>query len=246
MLSSQEHIRYSRQIMLNKIGEQGQLKLQQSTVLIVGLGGLGCPVSTYLASAGVGRLILIDGDDIEASNLQRQVLFTPDDIKHNKAETAKTTLEQQNPLIDIEAIDEMFDKELAESYLPEVDLVIDCTDNIATRFLLNQVCHQFEKPLIIGAATGFDGQTMLIDPLSKSACYQCVFPDTENVPTENCQTLGILGPVLAIIAGMQSLTAIKLITGNIVQHNQLMMFDGLSQQWRAIKVSKQSHCSCCN
>ena len=232
MLSPQEHIRYGRQIMLKDIGEQGQLALQRATVLIVGMGGLGCPVSLYLASAGVGKLLLCDGDHIEASNLQRQILFTPEDINHNKAEVATQKLSEQNPLIDIETIDEMFELELAEEYLPEVDLVIDCTDSINARYLLNKLCHQYQKPLIIGAATGLDGQTMLIKPEEYSACYQCVFPKQDEAPVENCQTLGILGPVLAIVAGMQALTAIKHLTGLATNSNQLQLFDGMSQQWQ--------------
>lgn len=249
MLTAQEHIRYGRQIMLNQIGEQGQLALQRAKVLIVGMGGLGCPVSLYLASAGIGNLVLCDGDKIEASNLQRQVLYTPDDIGENKAEVAAQKLTQQNPLIEVEAVDEMFDSELAESYLPEVDLVIDCTDSLSARYLLNQTCYELNVPLIIGAATGFDGQTMMIDPQQSSACYQCLFPaskSSESVDNnQNCQTLGILGPVLAIIAGMQSLTAIKHLAKLPVNINQLQLFDGLSQQWQQFTIAPQTSCPVC-
>ncbi|REL30515.1 HesA/MoeB/ThiF family protein [Thalassotalea euphylliae] len=249
MLTAQEHIRYGRQIMLSQIGVQGQLALQRAKVLIVGMGGLGCPVSLYLASAGVGNLVLCDGDEIEASNLQRQVLYTPDDIGENKAEVAAQKLAQQNPLIEIEAVDEMFDSELAESYLPEVDLVIDCTDSLSARYLLNQACYDFNVPLVIGAATGFDGQTMMIDPRQSSACYQCLFPASSSSNTadnnQNCQTLGILGPVLAIVAGMQSLTAIKYLANLPVNVNQLQLFDGLSQQWQQFTLAPQASCPVC-
>ncbi|MFD2164919.1 HesA/MoeB/ThiF family protein [Thalassotalea euphylliae] len=245
MLSQQEQLRYGRQIMLSQIGEQGQLALQQSRVLVVGMGGLGCPAAQYLSAAGIGHLLLCDGDSIELTNLQRQILYTPDDIGQNKAETAAIKLAAQNPLVEIEAIDEMFDKDIASAYLGEVDIVIDCTDNIATRYLLNQVCHEHTIPLVVGAATGFDGQTMLVDPSQQSACYQCVFPKAQQAPTENCQTLGILGPVLSIIAGMQSLTAIKYLTNNSTTINQLCLFDGLSQQWQQFTLQKTPDCPVC-
>ena len=245
MLTSQEQLRYGRQIMLKDIGDSGQLKLQSASVLIVGMGGLGCPVSLYLASAGIGKLIVCDGDVVESTNLQRQVLFNENDIGNNKAEVAQEKLSLQNSFIDIEGIDEMFNDELAEALLPEVDLVIDCTDNLATRYLMNSYCHQFQVPLIIGAATGLNGQTMLIRPHEGHACYQCLFPDSDQQVEENCQTLGILGPILAIVAGMQALTAIKLLTGNPVNDGQLQLFDGLSQTWQTISLQKQANCPVC-
>ncbi len=246
MLSTQEQLRYGRQIMLNTIGEEGQLALRNAKVLIVGLGGLGCPVSLYLAAAGIGQLFLCDGDHIEITNLQRQVLFDEQDIDQNKADVAAEKLKKLNHLVDIEVIDEMFDAELAQYYLPQVDLVIDCTDNMPTRYLLNQHCLLANVPLVIGAATGFDGQTMFIDPSSNTACYQCVFPDTQATQGENCQTLGILGPVLSIIGGMQALTAIKWLTGLPVNNNQLSLFDGLSQEWQHFNLSKQPDCIACS
>lgn len=246
MLTTHEQLRYSRQIMLNKIGEQGQIKLQNAKVLIVGMGGLGNPVALYLAAAGVGSLFIADGDKIDISNLQRQVLFNEQDIDSNKADIATEKLQQHNSEINIEAIDEMFDQELCDYYIPQVNLVIDCTDNIATRYLINQKCVEHKIPLIIGAATGFDGQQLVIDPNDpKSACYHCLFPASEKAPVNNCQTVGIVGPVLAIIAGMQSLQAIKLLTGNTVHINQLNLFDGLLNQWQQFNMKKQKNCAVC-
>ena len=246
MLSNHEQLKYSRQIMLNKIGEQGQIALQNAKVLIVGVGGLGNPVSLYLAAAGVGTLYLADGDNIELSNLPRQVLFNENDISQNKADIAAEKLMVQNADISVEAIDEMLTQELCDYYFPQVDLVLDCSDNINTRYLINQACVKHKTPLIIGAATGFDGQQMVVNANDdNSACYQCLFPITEKAPTNNCQTVGILSPVLAIIAGMQSLQAIKLLTGNKVQTNQLNIFDGLSNQWQQFTMKKQSSCPVC-
>ena len=247
MLTNNEQLRYGRQIMLKQIGEQGQIALRNAKVLIVGMGGLGNPVAMYLAAAGVGSLYLADGDHVEITNLQRQILFNEQDIKNNKANVATEKLQQQNPDVNIEAIDEMIDEELCNYYLPLVDLVIDCSDNISTRYLINQACVQHTIPLIIGAATGFDGQQLVVDPRDPdSACYHCLFPSTEIAPENNCQTMGIVGPVLAIIAGMQSLQAIKLLTGNKVHINQLNLFDGLNNQWQQFNLKKQKNCKVCS
>ena len=245
MLTSQEQLRYSRQIMLKSVGEHGQRALQQAKVLVVGLGGLGCPVSLYLAAAGLGELILCDGDDIELTNLQRQILFTEQDIGQNKAECAQEKLTALNHHCQVEVVDEMLDEDLADYHIQRADIVIDCTDNIRTRFLLNKLCYQHDTALVIGAATGLDGQTMLIDPKRSSACYECLFPNTDQPDGENCQTLGILGPVLAIIGGMQAMTAIKYLTGNSATINQLAMFDGSSQSWQHFQLQKQAKCPAC-
>lgn len=246
MLTTQEQLKYSRQVMLNKIGEQGQLALRNAKVLILGVGGLGNPASLYLAAAGVGTLYLADGDSIEVSNLPRQILFNEQDIDSNKADTAAEKLSEQFPDTTIEAIDDMLDKELCDYYLPQVDLVLDCSDNIQTRYLINQACVEHKVPLVVGAATGFDGQQLTIDPRDEtSACYHCLFPASEKAPANNCQTIGIIGPVLAMVAGMQALQAIKLLTGNNAQINQLNLLDGLANRWQQFTMKKQANCSVC-
>jgi len=255
VLTTQEQLKYSRQIMMDKIGEQGQVALRNAKVLIVGVGGLGNPVSLYLAAAGIGTLYLADGDTIELSNLPRQIQFFEQDINQNKADVAAERLNAQFPDSHTEAIDDMLDQELCDYYLPQVDLVLDCSDNITTRYLINQACVTHKVPLVIGAATGFDGQQLVVDPRDEnSACYHCLFPSSIKAPTNNCQTLGILGPVLAIIAGMQALQAIKLLTGNGIsdnskhnhaQINQLNLFDGLSNEWQQFNMKKQENCKVC-
>lgn len=250
MLTTQEQLKYSRQIMMDKIGVQGQTSLRNAKILIVGVGGLGNPASLYLAAAGVGSLYLADGDSVEISNLPRQIQFSEQDINQNKAEVAAEKLSVQFPDSHIEAIDDMLDQELCDYYLPQVDLVLDCSDNIKTRYLINQACVTHKVPLVIGAATGFDGQQLVVDPRDENcACYECLFPSSLKAPTNNCQTLGILGPVLAIVAGMQTLQAIKLLVGkgtnNHAQINQLNLFDGLSNQWQQFKMKKQENCNIC-
>ncbi|MGB0937611.1 MAG: HesA/MoeB/ThiF family protein [Colwellia sp.] len=247
MLTTQEQLKYSRQIMVDKIGESGQLALQNAKVLVVGVGGLGNPVSLYLAAAGVGSLYIADGDEIEVSNLPRQILFSNNDIGNNKADSAAEKLQTQFPDCQIEAVNEMLDKEQLDYYLSQVDLVLDCSDNIPTRYLINQACVEHKRPLVIGAATGFDGQQLVVDSRDEqSACYQCLFPETEKAPTNNCKTIGIIGPVLAIIAGMQSLQAIKVLTNNKAQINQLNLFDGLSNSWQQFNIKKQASCPACS
>lgn len=246
MLTQQEQVKFSRQIILKHIGEQGQLKLRNATVLIIGVGGLGTPASLYLAAAGVGNLILCDGDDIESSNLPRQILFGEQDVTNGKAETAADRLVTMHPDCNIEVLDEMLDPELADYYVPQADIVLDCTDNIATRYLINKACVQHQIPLVIGAATGLDGQHLFVNPKdTKSACYQCVFPESNKAPENNCQTFGILGPVLAMIGGAQALEAIKYLAGLTVATNQLSMFDGLNLQWQKFGVSRQKACPEC-
>lgn len=247
MLSPQEQLRFSRQTMLKSIGEHGQQALKNAKVMIVGIGGLGNPVSQYLNAAGIGTLYLVDGDSIDISNLPRQVLFNESQVSQAKADTAAEQLKQQNSATDIEVLDEMLDEELADYYFPLVDLILDCTDNIATRYLINQKCLEHKKPLIIGAATGFDGQYMFVDPtVEDSACYQCLFPINKKAPENNCQTLGILGPILAIVGGLQALQAIKFITGNALVPNQLNIFDGLHNSWQQLSIKKQQNCPACN
>ncbi|MEW6989960.1 ThiF family adenylyltransferase [Colwelliaceae bacterium 6441] len=246
MLTSQEQLRYSRQIMLHNVGEQGQLKLRNATVLIVGMGGLGNPVSMYLTAAGIGKLIIADGDTVDITNLQRQIMFNESDVGQNKADSSAEKLNKNNSDVDIEVVDEMLDEELCQFYIPQVDVVIDCSDNIATRYLVNKICVEHKKPFVLGAATGFDGQQLVVDPRKEdSACYQCLFPESEKAPENNCQTVGVLGPILAIIAGMQALQTIKLLANIDVKHNQLNLYDGLNNQWQQFKLSKQTNCPVC-
>jgi sulfur carrier protein ThiS adenylyltransferase len=246
VLTTQEQLKYSRQIMLPQIQQSGQVSLRNAKVLIVGVGGLGNPASLYLAAAGIGTLYLADGDTVELSNLPRQIQFSEQDINENKADVAAEKLSQQFPDCHVEAIDDMLDQTLCDYYLPQVDLVLDCSDNIATRYLVNEACVTHKVPLVVGAATGFDGQQMVIDPRdNNSACYHCLFPSAQKAPAQNCQTIGVVGPILAIIAGMQSLQAIKLLTGNNAQINKLNLFDGLSNQWQQFNMKKQKKCTVC-
>ncbi len=247
MLTQQEQLKFSRQIMLNKVGEQGQIALTKAKVLIIGLGGLGNPVALYLAAMGVGKLTLVDGDNIEVSNLPRQILFSENDVTTNKADTAAEKLQHQYPECDIEVIDEMFDADLAEFYLTNNDIVVDCTDNINSRYLINQLCVHYKVPLVIGAATGFDGQHLFVNPQDKnSACYHCLYPSSEKAPANNCQTAGIASPILAIVAGMQALSVFNYVTLGTSPTNLLSLFDGITMRWQQFNLQKNKHCEVCS
>lgn len=245
MLTNNEQLRYSRQLLLKEFSDLDQMKLKNATVLIVGIGGLGNPVSLYLASAGVGRLILADGDKIELSNLQRQVSFTQAQIGDNKAETIAEHLQQLNEEIDIEVVDEMLNLEQLSYYSDEVDVIVDCTDNLASRLMINQACVTSKTPLISGAAIRMEGQIFCIDPRQPNyACYECFYPQRKIEPTLNCNTAGILGPVLGIIGSMQALETIKLLIEKPIPLNQIKLFDGLTSSWQQFNVKKRAGCIC--
>lgn len=247
-LSDQQFLRYSAQIMLPEIGECGQLKLANAKVLLIGLGGLGNPVAAYLAAAGVGYLYLVDDDEVELSNLQRQVLYRPAQLKQAKAQAAAAQLSQQNPLITLSPIQQRFSLD-SDAYrlVADVNLVIDCSDNMATRQLINQACVRYKTALIVGAAIGFDGQLISFDANQlESACYHCLYPFSDTEGPQNCAALGILGPVVGTIGSLQALEAIKYLAGlEMGSFNRLLRFDGKTLQSQHLAVSKNSECVVC-
>lgn len=244
-LSDQDFLRYSRQLLLEDLGPEGQQKLKQASVLIVGLGGLGSPAALYLAAAGVGKLWLADDDTLEISNLQRQVLYRTADMGQNKAKLAQRHLQSLNP--QIEAI--TLDQRLAGSPLSEavaaVDLVLDCCDNMETRHQVNAACVHAGKPLISGSAVGFSGQLLIIEPPYAHGCYACLYPSKET-QRRNCRTAGVLGPVVGVIGTLQALEAIKMLAGlPSALSGKLRLFDGKQQSWSTLQLSKASHCPAC-
>jgi sulfur carrier protein ThiS adenylyltransferase len=248
MLSDREKKRYSRHLLLADIGEAGQLKLSQSKVLIVGLGGLGSPVALYLAAAGIGKLLLADGDSLDITNLQRQILFDTDSAGEQKAELAEERLSGLNPEIELEAIDQALTEEDLEEYVPEVDLVLDCSDNLETRKAVNRVCVSQGTPLLSAAAIRWEGHLMMFDfRQPEMPCYECLYPPNAAEPVLNCSTSGVVGPLLGILGSMQALEAIKLLLGMKSDINgKLMMFDGKHHQWQSFRIQKKSSCPVCN
>ncbi|QHB34235.1 HesA/MoeB/ThiF family protein [Yersinia canariae] len=250
-LSDSEFLRYSRQLLLEDIGPEGQLKLKNASVLIIGLGGLGSPAALYLSAAGVGRLLLADDDQLELTNLQRQILYRTTDISHpaagntNKAQLAQRHLQNLNPLIEAIVFDTRLTGETLIEAVAGVDLVLDCSDNMETRHQVNAACFAAQKPLISGSAVGFSGQLLVIEPPYSQGCYACLYPDKE-LPQRNCRTAGVLGPVVGIIGTLQALEAIKMLAGLASPlSGKLRLFDGKQHSWSTLQLTQAPDCPVC-
>lgn len=244
MLSNEQLLRYSSNLLMKEVGESGQQHLLKSHVLIIGLGGLGCPASQYLASSGVGQLTLVDHDTISLSNLQRQTLYSSDDIGLSKARQAGHSLSQLNPDIRITALEEQACEGNLVALTKQADLVLDCTDNRETRYLINQNCYRLNTPLISAAARGFNGQLIALNPEHSHGCYQCLYPDDVIEPL-NCSNAGIAGPVVGIIGASQALQAINYFTGHELAWGYLQTFNGLSQNWQQLYLPRGASCPVC-
>ncbi|EDQ7344061.1 HesA/MoeB/ThiF family protein [Salmonella enterica subsp. enterica serovar Plymouth] len=243
-MNDRDFMRYSRQILLGDIAIEGQQKLLASHVLIVGLGGLGSPAALYLAGAGIGKLTLADDDDVHLSNLQRQILFTTDDIAHPKAQAAKLRLAQLNPGSELIVLQQRLTGDVLKNAVARADVVLDCTDNMATRQEINAACVALNTPLISASAVGFGGQLMVLTPPWEQGCYRCLWPDDVE-PERNCRTAGIVGPVVGVMGTLQALEAIKLLSGMETPSGELRLFDGKTSQWRSLALSRASGCPVC-
>lgn len=235
--------RYSRQIMLPEIDLQGQERLLNSRVLIVGLGGLGCAAAPYLATAGVGSLTLIDGDRIELSNLQRQPLYDETNIGACKADIAQVRLTQMNSAIAVQSLPVFADAALLAQQVPAHDLVLDCTDNLHTRLLINQACVTHKIPLVSAAAIRFDGQLICFDNQGSGPCYSC-FSQTMGQEQLSCSESGIVPAVVGLIGVAQALLAFNILSGLQVPWHQLQLFDGQRFAWNCFKLSPLAQCHC--
>lgn len=244
-MNKKEKSRYARQIRLGQIGETGQQKLLDSTVLIIGMGGLGSPAALYLAAAGIGQIIISDFDQVEDSNLQRQIIHRTKDIGELKAFSAKHTIAEINPDCEVEAIDWQLDESDLEEYADKADLVLDCTDNFPTRFMINRVCVKTGTPLVSGAAIRMEGQIASYIPNSGGPCYQCLYK-AEFESTETCAMEGVLSPVVGVIGTLQALQAILILIGEEESVNgKLLLFDGFAMEWRTVKIPKNPKCTVC-
>ncbi|ENQ7060293.1 HesA/MoeB/ThiF family protein [Salmonella enterica] len=243
-MNDRDFMRYSRQILLSDIAIEGQQKLLDSHVLIVGLGGLGSPAALYLAGAGVGTLTLADDDDVHLSNLQRQILFTTDDIARPKAQAAKLRLARLNPDSKLIVLKQRLAGDALKNAVARADIVLDCTDNVATRQEINAACVALNTPLITASAVGFGGQLMVLTPPWAQGCYRCLWPD-DGEPERNCRTVGIVGPVVGVMGTLQALEAIKLLSGMETPSDELRLFDGKTSQWRNLALHRASDCPVC-
>ncbi|KGJ99351.1 HesA/MoeB/ThiF family protein [Thalassotalea sp. ND16A] len=249
-LSDQEYIRYSRQVMLSQIGEQGQTKLKSSHIIVVGLGGLGCPALQYLAAAGIGELTLIDDDVVDLSNLQRQVLYRSNHIGKAKVDAAEQQLYGLNAQVKITSINKKVEQADLAKRLINADLLLDCTDNASSRYFINKACQQARVALVSAAAIGGNGQLAVFNfAQQKSPCYRCLYPDLDKqIGTSlNCQNAGVLGPVLGVMGSLQAIEAIKLLTQpEQVKANSLMLFDAWQLKFNEVKLNTNRLCVNCS
>lgn len=245
-MQDEQLLRYSRQIMLPTIGIEGQEKLLASRVLILGLGGLGSPVAMYLAAAGIGELVLVDFDTVDLTNLQRQIIHTTDNIGHLKVESAKAALIGINPNVRIRTIGRQLDQAELTERLKQVDLVVDGSDNFATRFAVNEASVATATPLVSGAAIRMEAQISTFSALPGDPCYRCLYGEV-GVEDETCAENGVLAPIVGIIGSVQATEAIKLLTGaGEPLIGRLLLLDALQMRWREIKLNADPECPVCS
>lgn len=246
-MNDNQLLRYSRHILLPQISYEGQEKLVESHALIVGAGGLGSPVALYLAAGGVGKLTICDFDTVDLTNLQRQIIHTTQSVGVNKAISAQQTLAAFNPEVSVRTIQEKSTPESMEQLARVADVVIDCTDNFATRYTLNRICVKLKKPLVSGAAIGFEGQVSVFDMRSEtSPCYQCLFPDMGAEENLRCAENGVFSPLVGIIGTTQAAEAMKLLMGiGESLQGRLLLLDALAMEWRSIRLSRDPACRAC-
>lgn len=245
-LNDAELSRYSRQILMPEIDYTGQLKLSQSHAVIFGLGGLGSPASLYLAAAGVGKLTLVDFDQVDDSNLQRQVVHREANIGQSKVESAKQNLAALNHHIEIETISNKLDEAEILALIETADIVLDCTDNFASRFALNRSCYKTKKPLVSGAAIRWEGQLSTYDFRKEdSPCYQCLY--TEDSGQElTCSQSGVLSPIVGMVGSMQAIETVKALLNLPTLTGKLMIIDGYTMMIRTLNLKKDDDCKNCS
>lgn len=251
-MNDSQLLRYSRHILLPQVAYEGQEKLVNSHALVVGAGGLGSPVALYLAASGVGTLTICDFDVVDLTNLQRQIIHTTASVGVNKAVSAQQTIYEINPEVVVHTVQQKSTPEAFSALVEKADVVIDCSDNFATRYLLNKLCVQHQKPLVSGAAIGFEGQITVYDMrASTSPCYHCLFPDTSTDTGENnemrCASHGVFAPLVGMIGTTQAAEALKLLMGiGDSLQGRLLLLDALAMEWRTIKLNKDPACAVCS
>ncbi|MFC4275906.1 HesA/MoeB/ThiF family protein [Achromobacter aloeverae] len=246
-MDDQQLLRYARHILLDELGIEGQEAFLGARALVVGAGGLGSPAAMYLASAGVGHIVLADDDIVELSNLQRQLLHATDRLGQSKVASGRATLQALNPDVDVRIIERrLLDADLDEQ-VAAADVVLDCSDNFTTRHQINRACVRHRKPLVSGAAIRFDGQVGVFDLRDDAApCYHCLFPEADDVEEANCATMGVFAPLVGIIGSMQAAEALKLLASlGTSLSGRLLHLDVRNMQWRSMNVPRDHECAVC-
>ena len=247
MLSDEELLRYSRQILMPRFDIAGQEKLKSARVLVIGAGGLGCPVALYLGAAGVGQLRLVDDDNIELANLQRQIGFEQNQLGESKAESLAGRIRRINPLVSVTALNQRLGGEELARQVEEASLVVDCSDNFNTRFALNRACVAAKVPLVSGAAIRGEGQLSVYDSRQQSSpCYHCLYPEQGNEDL-TCSQAGVIAPLVGMIGSAQAMEAIKVISGvGTPLVGRLLILDAWEMQWREMKLVRDPSCPVCS
>lgn len=245
-MQDEELLRYSRQIMLPEMDVAGQQRLLHATVLIVGMGGLGCPAAMYLAAAGVGHLVIVDDDVVELTNLQRQIAHDQDSLGQAKVESAAATLRRLNPHVRVTAIKQRLGTEQMQEIVPNMTLVLDACDNFTTRFQLNAVCVEHKIPLVSGAAIRMEGQVSVFDSRDAgSPCYQCLYQLGDD-DQASCASNGVMAPLVGIIGAVQAMEAIKIIAGvGVSLVGRLLLLDARTMHWREMRLPRDPNCAVC-
>jgi molybdopterin/thiamine biosynthesis adenylyltransferase len=247
MLTDAQLMRYNRQILLHDFDIAGQERLQQSRVLVVGLGGLGCPAALYLAAAGIGELVLVDGDEVELSNLQRQIAHTGEDIGINKARSAAAAIAALNPDVKLDVIEQTLTERAMPELLTRVDLVLDATDNYPVRFALNRTCIAAGVPLVSAAAVRSEGQLAVFDPVRGGPCYRCLYTEGDTDTALSCSESGVLAPLVGAIGSLQAMEALKVLTGfGEPLRGKLLVLDLRSMEFRQLELSVRADCPACS
>ncbi len=246
-VNDEQLLRYSRQILLPEVDIDGQERLLSAHVLIVGLGGLGCPVAMYLASAGVGSLTLADFDVVELSNLQRQIAHTSHRLGESKVASAAVTLASLNPSVAVECVNQKLEGQALLDQVARADVVVDCSDRFSTRFAINRACVKTQTPLVSGAAIRMEGQLAIFDARqAHSPCYECLYPPSGDEQL-SCSEAGVLAPLVGVIGSLQALETIKLITRcGESSVGKLLVYDAKSLSWHSLNIPKKSQCGTCS
>ena len=242
-----QRLRYSRHLLLNEFGEEAQERLLAAHALVIGAGGLGSSALLYLAASGMGRITICDGDHVELTNLQRQVVHRQESIGKPKAASAAETLRSINPEIRIEPLEERAGPERIAALVRAADVVLDCSDNFATRHAINRACVAAGKPLVSGAGIRFDGQVAVFDMrIADAPCYNCLFAEDTEAEDVRCAVMGVFAPLVGIVGTFQAMEAIKLVAGvGETLAGRLMILDALASHWHEVRLARDPHCSVC-
>lgn len=246
-MNDDQLLRYSRHILLPEIGVEGQEAILNAKVLVIGAGGLGSPVAMYLASAGVGTLVIADNDTVDLTNLQRQIMHSTEMVDRPKVESARASLQRINPLANVVPLHTRLEGAALDEQVAAADVVLDCCDNFATRHAVNRACVKHRKPLVSGAAIRFDGQVSVFDMRDpEAACYHCLFPEGEDIEEVRCAVMGVFAPIVGMIGTTQAAEALKLIVGcGTPLTGRLLLLDGLAMEWRSVGFGRDPGCAVC-